>query len=388
MKITHEQFQESFYYIAPGKDFEPLLRFSHECRCFLYANLLLTKADVLGYIERFFTENPFLELEKQTVCDDFDEITHFELHPDYRAHLKKGGQLFGGREGYSDYRNAFAPALKKEQWMIKLDFRNKRLNRPMALYYFTGEGLASYILLSQNGAYAPKVLATVQTGVLESKSDGTMSRLFELADKHPSQWIRGFERSDLFRHGRKYNDALDADPVFNTVGMDFAFKWNVEGSFVDGEYPKSPSIRFCKSFITEQYAGENLARPFKDFGRNAVAYGDLYELAAKDDVSKTLVITTRHFDADRLRLSGGVNLLLWEDILKNLYPWKSKFSLKQSLKELTALLKSTDAEKVFFVPFGMEDEGELLAEFLSKEYRPRVIVVVNRPLDYRDLRVS
>lgn len=396
MKISSQEFKDSFYYIAPGKDFEPLIRFSNQCKYFFYANLYLNKDEVLDYISRYFKDNFFLELLEQRIYDDFDETTYFDLHPQYRHHLSQVGFL--GAKNFSFYEQRFYPARNKKQWLIELKVLRKDLKRIMTLYYFTGEGLASYIALSHNGLFQPKILCTIETKVLEHNKS-IMLKFFEQIGSSPEQWLRGLEgdltiRGDSFYIGKgNHNDSLKVDPIFNTKGMDFGFHWDVEGSYLDMQNHnlKRPTTRLCKTIIKESYAKAISERKFKTYDRHAIVSGDIYDLVQQDPVTEKWVIVTKYFDKEKLKSSPNTQVFLWEEILQ---PSKRspiyKCSLRQSLKKLAKTLNKVNQDKIprriYMVPFGMEDEGLILDNFLADFKGPELCVVVSRPLDLIDLR--
>ena len=393
MKISSQEFRDSFYYIAPGKDFEPLLRYSNQCSQFFYANLYMDKEEILGYVDRYFKNNFFLELLETTFYDDFDETTHFELHPQYGNHLNN--IKFLGAASYRDYQNAFVSARKNKQWMIRLRILRKHVKMELVLYYFTGEGLASYIALSHNGLYQPKVLCTVETKLLEVRKE-IMLRLFEQVGSSPEQWIRGFQGEQHF-DGSYYipddnkNNALKPDEVYNTIGMGLGFQWNTEGSYRNEIDFGKQTTRLCKVFIKKQTAEQIASRPFRKFSNHRVLYGDLYKIAREDSDSEKWIIATNHFDLDRLGSIPNTRVLTWEKALQPKGEEIYKCSLTQSLAKLEKLISKAQGKipgKIYFVPFGMEDEGEILADFLGSFAGPQLNVVVNHPLDLIDLRAS
>jgi hypothetical protein len=393
MIIAPQQFQNSFYYIAPGKDFEPLLRYSHQCKNFFFANLAMEKEVILDYIDRYFRDNFFLQLLEKEVYDGFDETTYFELHPQYRHHLSN--VQFLGTDAYQEYLSAFSPELGKKQWMIRLKILRKDLNRELQLFYFTGEGLASYIALSHNGRYQPKVICTIETKVLE-RNHKIMINLFEQLGSAPEQWIRGFEgEKDVLGNGYYFqysdnNPALQRDNVYNRIGMNFSFQWNVEGTYgYTYEDLSRPTTRFSKAFIRQETSWQIESRLFRHFDNHRIMYGDFYDIAASDTDSVKWLIVTSNFDRERLKKIPFAKVITWELALQPKGGPIKKASLKQSLAKLEKLLRNAGPEsptKVFFVPFGLEDEGEILASFFNSFNGPQLNAVVNHPLDLVDLR--
>jgi hypothetical protein len=74
MRISTQDFQNSFFYVGAGKDFEPLLRFSHFTENFLFTNLFLSLDEVRTYAEQFFEENSeFIEVIESETHQGFDK---------------------------------------------------------------------------------------------------------------------------------------------------------------------------------------------------------------------------------------------------------------------------------------------------------------------------
>lgn len=380
MKITSKIFGQSFYYIGPGKDFEPLMRFSNQCRDFVYANLFIPKGEILEYIHDYFDDNPFLELVSIKVFNDFDETKYFELHPQYEEHLREAHSLLNQNER-EIYNNIFVPAKKEKQWMIHVVIKRKNLNRKLNLYYFTAEGLASYIALSQNGKFPPKILCTIQTGVLErTDKNNLMDRFFKHTKSTPEQWIKGFEDT-FYPLGIRDNSVLMPKGIFDKIGMDFSFNW-IAGFY--GPDMKSEN-RYCKAFIKKSNASKIIKRPFKSFDKikNEIIYGDIYKLVAHFPQKKKLALITTHLNHDKLLNISRLEVKVWEHVLNTF----GKISMKKSLNELKNQFCNKGLyDIIYFIPFGLEDEGKILSNFLEKPYKESMIAVVNRPLDLVDLR--
>ena len=107
--ITKEIFNNSFYYIGPGFDFEPLSRFSHLCNTFIYANLWYTKSEVLKNIKLELENNDYLQIESVIEHKNFDELSFFEFDPNYKKQFKQMLDCFSDYEK-DMYFNAFREA--------------------------------------------------------------------------------------------------------------------------------------------------------------------------------------------------------------------------------------------------------------------------------------
>ena len=131
-----------------------------------HANLYFSKQEVLEKINSELADSDFIEIVSIKEHDNFNELTNFEIHPNYRDHFENALSVFSEKDK-KDYSDSFIPALKEKQWMLEIELKRKGLDRNIKLFYFTGEGLASYIALSHNGLFPPKVVCTIQTGVVE-----------------------------------------------------------------------------------------------------------------------------------------------------------------------------------------------------------------------------
>ncbi|MFZ4415008.1 MAG: hypothetical protein ACOYOV_18120, partial [Bacteroidales bacterium] len=221
MKITTEEFSKSFFNIGAGYDIQPLMRFTHVTDTFIYLNLYLSEYSMSDWYDSIFRESDFEVLQKEVVTN-FDELIHFEISPNYRNHLIF--QDFMDQYAYQEYMSAFAEARNLTQYAILYTLRRKSLNRIIKLYLITAEGLASYLVLSQNGLYAPKILCTIQTNILEH-SRGIIDRLFSNPTrKKPDIWIRGFEPS---RHYDNWHSLVNKNQygLFEAKILDFNHQW-------------------------------------------------------------------------------------------------------------------------------------------------------------------
>jgi hypothetical protein len=407
MKIQPQEFKDSFYYIAPGKDFEPLLRFSHLCKNYFFANLYLTKEEVLDYANRFFDEHcEFIEVMHCDMYDVFDETTFFELHPSYREHLRD--IKFMGSH-YQGYKNAFKQAVGEPQWLIHYKLFRKGVNRELNLYYFTAEGLATYVALSHNGRYTPKVFCTIETKILE-RDNNIVTSLFQQLKSYPLCWIKGHEPYEYYTGGyyesnHIYNP-LQPNEQYSVTATDFIFKWKAEGSFVRLEFDlKKISNRFCKGFIRQETEEKLRKLSFRNFGSNGkIIRGNIIDVVDSLNVvnEQSIVVLTRNLFHLATKLPKNIKYLYWEDIMryydKDNFIAKfadlgdgiehNKYSMLKSLDRLDQYLAKDNQSisKLFFIPFGLEDESIILENWLNnKKGATQFIGVVNRTLDCCDL---
>ena len=382
-KITKEEFASCFYYIAPGLDFEPLMRFSHICDTFIYANLYYTFEEVLEGITAYFSGNPYLKLgqiNRYDICDQID----FELHKNHQNHLIDAFQTLDS-DAKKAYNDVFVPALAEPEWMLDAEITRIQTGKKIRLKYFTGEGLASYIALSHNGAYPPKVLATIQTGVLE-QPNGLMSKIFQHTKSSPDIWVKGFEPEHYYDNWDKNNSLAYKDKIFDVVGSDFAFSWEVPITYnSNGFNTPQKSIRHCKAFIkkTEEQRINSLS--YNNYGKNKLIQSCIAEYLIKLNKDERLAVITSSLNSKALNFQHqNISIFIWEDEIG--LEQHKKSTMEDSFIVLDKLSKSNQYDRLVFTPFGLEDEGALLDKFLKTAHQTKMDAIVYRPLDFINLK--
>lgn len=368
----------SLYYIAPGFDWEPMMRFSNICNQFFYANLFYSKEDVLMHLNNDLRDSKFLKVISIKEYNDFDELNYFDLHPQFRQHFQNAMDSFEDTER-REYANAFMPALQEKQWLLEVELERLGLDRTIKLYYFTGEGLASYIALSHNGTYPPKVLCTIQTGVLE-KANRLMQRFLLSTDQLPLLWVRGSEEDVFYSK----SDSLGEDTLYSEKGMSFNFPWEVSTSYLYTNGPnETRSKRFCKAYLTKDSLDRIQSTPFKVYPNgNKILQGDLQNILPSTITKKTLVMipgTLRYLMPEK---SDMFHVSCWDNLLKE----ERKLSFRTCREFIRMSAYTLDFEEIYFIPFGLEDEGVVLDYLLKDKYPAKLIAVVKDPMDLYDLR--
>lgn len=342
--ITAEIFKNCFYYPGPGFDIQPLQRFTHICENFLYANLFINEQAVSAWYDKKLNSGDF-ELISKEVFNDFREEVFFEKDNDYLTHLRSWPQLYMQQYEIEGYLNIFRPALAQPQFLIHYKVMRVSLNRIINLYFFTGEGIASYIVLSQNGKYAPKMLATIQTGELE-KPTGIMNRFYENSlNKRPLIWLRGFEPDHYFdKHRGHDNDALDETGVFNRRVMNFK-KWQC-GIYSTYAY----FSRHVRAFVTENEFSktyhlnncyQNINHVFK------------LKTIEQNDLTGKLLVCNNHLIQKFRNYGWNFDAVAWEQI----YQYRT-LTVGHQIQELAAYLEAKHVKHpLVIVPDCFEDEG-------------------------------
>ncbi len=404
-KITIKEFERSLYYIGAGYDIEPMLRFTHITDTFIYVNLHLSFEEISDWYDEQFELHPDIELLEKELDSSFDETTHFDLHPNYISHLTQPS-FINKREAESYYR-AFNHAKNDPQWAIHYRLKRKSLNREISLLFLTAEGLASYIALSHNGKYAPKIFTTIQTGILE-ESEGLMNSYFDNdAVTKPDLWVRGFMpvipvSRDCFgiEIHRTDNHVLNSAGVFHKVGLSFNHRW-VCGQFMESD---PTNERHCKGFISEVREQELFQLKF-----SALSEKDKHQFkfssikTGSESISENDIVVVPQSIREKLNIAES-QVVNWESIISHRYnygkgryefsavskPYSSEFFIPvaEQLNLLHQELKKRDLnadDTIHIIPYCLEDEGKQYAETLSS-WDIKTITYVNSPLDFVDLK--
>ena len=397
LRLTSADFSKSLFYIGAGYDIEPLLRFTHMTDTFIYVNLFLSRHEVCRWYELQFAWHPDLDLVDRQIYDDFDETRHYDLHPDYLDHLMR--PMFIDRKELEQYLNAFEQARKIHQWAIVYTLVRRSTGRVITLYYLTAEGLASYIALSHNGQYAPRILTTIRTNVLEQPR-GIMNRFFAQKEiVYPDLWIRGFMPEppveiDVFgkMSRREENDVLCAEGLFQIPAMSFNHKWTC-GNFEDWD---STNVRHCKGFVTKKKA-KQVQRKYRDVvdldghGRHRLLFQDI-TAQSRHFAPHDLVVAPRRIieQMDKTRFYS----ISWESILTCRFDHKAHRTVYPTVQEqLDLAWKAIQAHNlaqdatIHLIPYCLEDEGKIYRQGICHWSLPTV-TYINGLMDFIDLRTK
>jgi hypothetical protein len=380
MIITKELFENSHFNIGGGYDIEPLIRFTHSCSIFINLTLYLNLDEVTKWYDNRFKYSDFEVLEK-TIIENFDERTHFELHPQFETQLAQSNFL--DERQARDYLLTFQPAISEPQYAVVYKLHKKNVKRTILYYHCVAEGLASYIALSQNGQYAPKIISTIQTGALENP-EGILHRYFSNPEiKKPSLWIRGFEPS--YGPYRQYKNALIHSGLYNKVAIDFNSKYICGYS-----YPYSITAdRHCKGFVTEdEYSKIEQMRLKPEYihKRHRFAFSRL--------VNTTLFKQDDYFVISKLTRTDLVErrdkIIFWEDIISSRLTWWNRISVSNQISNLSRYLDEVgleDQATLHIIPFCSEDEGDEYFKNVSI-LKQKTVTYLPNVYDFIDLKTT
>jgi hypothetical protein len=382
MRITSDLFEKSFFSIGGGYDIQPIIRFSHICDVFINVNLFIEQQNAMDWYDRAFKYCNDIIVQEKYVVEQFDETEYFELHENYQSHLSN--TYFFTQKDYSDYKNEFSNALGLKQYAIVYKLFRKSVGRTVTFYFCTAEGLASYILLSQNGKYAPTVLCTVQTGVLE-RPDGIINAIFQNKNmKHPKLWIRGFEPRYHRIFGKVHNNALDSIYFFDKKVMDINLKWTCGWSYP----PFQQKIdRYCKGYVSEATINELASYAIKEEFTSPKTQFLFESLGENPELIRDnhyIVVSKK----TKINLDNNYrNLLYWENFTRG-YHWFQMNSVKEQVRKLAMVLdelKTDHSATIHLIPFCLEDEGESYFRALQ-ELPYKTITYLPNLWDFIDLK--
>lgn len=359
MNIDSNLFSESFFYIGPGFDIQPLVRFSNLCQTFLYTSLYLGRTEVESWYDETLGGHDDIDVISKDVFLGYDARSVLERqvgkYTDVMSAFKMGPMEF------MNYFMTFKDAKRLDSFLIVWKLRRKSLGRSLTLCFFTWEGLEAYANLSQNGSYAPRVLCTIETGVLESPL-GVMNRFF--LDEHrarPLIWVRGFEPTfDLFFRPER-RDSLDPVGVFSVSAMAFNHQWSCGYSYPGQKTEK----RHCAGFMTGEMAkllSEADWNPKFPTKNHPISFDEIQNVIPSMGNRDIVIMSGRLIDRHKCE---GVRFYAWENILGE---YAGYVSVKSQLSMLKNFLMLQDLEQdlvLHIVPWHLEDEDELYFEVIS-----------------------
>lgn len=352
-RINSTLFQNSVFNIGAGKDLNPMIRFAHYSDTFIYTNLYLGFEDIFSWYKDHFEAHPDFELLDTEVVEH--EAYKVVFEQDSRDGLYvKPVYPFDNQSFMKDYARVFHSASREANWLIYFEVKFKPLNKILRLYYYNGEGLATYLRLSNSGEIACRVMVTIQTGFLEFPKREL--DLFFSIYAAPKIWVRGYEPS-WDPHGRQ----LFATGYFGNEGISFNHHWTV------GEYMKNTlQTRNCKGFITLDtwIALADRSTVSEWSNQHSLYRGKLEESEFLKEGD--LVVLPKHLARLRGQISAKVNVIYWESLVGSKESDGSGLACSSGALEQVEALKNKlggidwhSDFQVHLVPFCLESEMEV-----------------------------
>jgi flavodoxin len=213
-----------------------------------------------------------------------------------------------------------------------------------------------------------------------------MSKVFNHTQSSPFIWIKGFEPDDYYDVWEKNNALAYKDDVFPCIGSDFSFSWDVPVTYQRNKFNQhKQTIRHCKAFVKETDKVKLEKMPFRNYGKNQLIQNSIADITENLNEKDNVIILTSALNKKLLQNPVQLSKIkIWEEELE--IANNKKCSMKDSLHLLEKLSAENIYTEIYFTPFGLEDEGILLDEFLDKEYAAKMNAVVYRPLDFINLK--
>jgi len=374
-KITSSLFQKSVFNIGAGKDLNPLIRFAHYSDVFIYTNLYLDFDEIFSWYKNNFMSHPDFELVSTEVIED-DAYQHVFEPGANQGLFVRPVYPFDAEFFMRNYTHVFQHATRELNWLAYFEVRFKPLNKILKLYYCNGEGLATYLRLSDSGKYACRVMVTVQTGVLEYPKQ-EMDKFFARYTA-PKIWVRGYEPA-----WERFGRALFASGFFGKEGMGFNHHWTV------GKYnPNTLDTRFCKGFITnDTYQALALRPKVEEWNANhTLVRGSLQNSPMLKD-GDWLVLSTNLFRFPET-LPAKVEVIYWENLVGSKRWYGTEKACSSGAREQLAALGKKLAgiqldpdQRVHVLPFCLESEMEVYrSEMESLPFK--TVTYGMHPLDF------
>ncbi|MFM8449866.1 MAG: hypothetical protein ACKOAY_07145 [Haliscomenobacter sp.] len=185
--FTPSQLEHSVYYAGPGIDLQPLLRFGDLSDLFIYVNLCVPKEDIIRLITGA-SATIAEETQELLTLVSVEELTP----PNEEPFFLRSPVPFFISEDVQSYQETVDASKDFPVYLLHFTFR-LHLNgehKPLHLYYFMGEGIATYDEWYARQAVAPQIFISIQTGSLEYP--GFFSdKMFSLHKQIPKVWVRG-----------------------------------------------------------------------------------------------------------------------------------------------------------------------------------------------------
>lgn len=353
-KINSTLFQNSVFNIGAGKDLNPMIRFAHYSDTFIYTNLFLGFEEIFSWYKNQFLAHPDFELLATEVVEDKAYSLVFE-HGGRDGLYVRPVYPFDEEFFMREYTNVFHPASREANWLIYFEVKFKPLNKILKLYYYNGEGLATYLRLSNSGHLACRVMVTVQTGVLEFPKR-ELNQFFSMYAA-PKIWVRGYEPMDYNSYGKP----LFATGYFGKIGMSFIHHWSV-GSYNSLGWPD----RYCKGFITKETWERLSQRPdLTQWDEQHALYRGRIENSplVKDG---DLVVLPKNLERLQNQIIPRVKLIYWENMVGSKeFNFSDRACSTGAVEQFRALSKTLEKTgilsdtHVHLVPFCLESEMDV-----------------------------
>lgn len=227
--LSTDELTASVYYGAAGIDIQPLLRFGDMATDFIYVNAGLDCNQFISGVQHCVTQladaHPnFLGLTGIFRCSPPPGplILNF---PEFMSS--------GQREVYMQVFGPYSREAGSCSLLLTFDLHVGNITRSLRLWHLNGEAIATYDRLFLRKKLAPKVLITIQAGLLE-RPGYFMNAMLAWSSIRPKVWVRGVWSSCPYEI---YTDQEVFEPVgiydlkiWESRGWDASFGYHIHGT--------------------------------------------------------------------------------------------------------------------------------------------------------------
>jgi hypothetical protein len=352
----------AFFYPACGTDLEPLLRFSHLCDTFVYADWNMSLSDVVESFRatiRVGRSGSRLELTEESDVPPHALIGDRTGAWDAAEAGWPSGFRLTAAEEQSYRRRMGQVSAPRRPWAHEFRFRRVAgpADRALRLIYVAGEGLATYCALFAARRRAPAFVCTIQSGpgfgfgwARLEEPGGTFERFLSAVDPLPRVWIRG--------------------------------NWNRLRGIEGGRW-RVP-VQEYEGWSARAYAREE--DPPMEGGGLVVIRGGGRDVSLDPTPLRPEDLTGHDAAFLTPRIMRRLDLPARDTVI----PWaEADVSLPDCLERVADVCGRRGFRRVVMTPRGHEDEGEALREWAGRPGLPeRLEVRFVGALDFADLRSS
>lgn len=273
-------------------------------------------------------------------------------------------------------------------WGAEFTFERIGLNTPIKFLHFSTEATELLWKLSRGGQFAPKLISTVQTGLLQ-KPDGPLEKILAHFDVLPEFWIKGqWAYHDIDRFGPD-SDWLNLAPITPEVLCSGRYRhlaqryphWDSQFDVPDGmdaedfSDPAKSIVFATSSNVITPAAETNLT------GLNSLRQVQLIAGDFETDAHSVHIVSERL--KDRLGpLPEDIILLSWREFSDQIHmPIKT---FRQALQAIDTY----NGSRFRIIPLGFEDEGFEILNYVNgtASRNKKIKIFLRDPLDFHDLR--
>lgn len=372
-------FSKSIYYPAGGTDLQVLLRFS-DISDTVISPTLSKNLSIEEYDRRFrckcqhinsFYGHDVLTYEGYTELDSgFIRNNKFVGYPP---------GLFSQSE-MEQYNNAFSQYFNKRNFVVQFNFIRKigGIERPVQWIAMNTEGLATLISLCRLTGEEPKMLCTIQSGVMEYPRS-LFVRLLDHLKLKTKIWVRGCWTHDDWRYNnRPITDFAPYQYPIQHYGLWFS-PMGEEGLENEENITRTQisRVRAFSNVANLRIPAEiEISHPENTGRKIKVIQQDINDIVPEN---YELIITSRHiFHGD-----ASENLVFWDQLFERPNTHYPSLTLVEGLQKIQELMNTNGISKVAMTPIGFEDEAAYLEHFAASNAGNLQLDIYHiRPLDF------